>query len=92
METRNKLADPSMAKITSMEDQLSNTLKPVAPRHEFVHSLGQRIQEGNRSTFMHTVVSWHILAMLIAGFASLAVLLAMFSRALVALSKRRRTA
>ena len=85
------LADASMAKITSMENQLSGTLKPVAPRQEFVHGLGQRIQAGNRPAFMNPIVSWHILAMLIAGFVSLAVLLAMVSRALLALPGKKRT-
>jgi hypothetical protein len=86
------LADASMAKITSMENRLSGTLKPVAPRQEFVHGLGQRIQAGNRTAFMNPIASWHILAMLIAGLVSLAVLLAMVARALLALSGKKRTA
>lgn len=86
------LADASMAKISSMENRLSGALKPVAPRKEFVHGLGQRIQAGNQTGFVHTVANWHILAMLIAGFVSLAVLLAMMARALLALSGKKRTA
>jgi len=86
------LADASKAKISSMEHQLSGALKPVAPRQEFVHGLGERIQAGNGSGLVYTVANWHILAMLIAGFVSLAVLLAMVARALLALSGKKRVA
>ena len=86
------LADASMEKISSMEHRLSGALKPVAARREFVNGLGQRIQGGNRPGFVYTVANWHILAMLIAGFVSLAVLLAMVARALLALSGKRRAA
>jgi hypothetical protein len=86
------LADASMAKISSMEHRLSGALKPVAPRQEFVHGLGERIQAGNQSGFVYTVANWHILAMLVAGFVSLAVLLAMVARALLVLSGRKRIA
>jgi len=86
------LADASMAKISSMEHRLSGALKPVAPRQEFVHGLGERIQAGNRLDFVYTVANWHVLAMLIAGFVSLAVLLAMVARALLALSGKKRVA
>ncbi len=41
---------------------------------------------------MNPIANWHILAMLIAGFVSLAVLLAMVTRALLALAGKRRTA
>jgi hypothetical protein len=92
MGTGNKLADASMAKISSMEKRLSGTLKAVAPRREFVHGLGQRILAGNRGTLVNQVVNWHILAALIAGFISLAVLLAMAARALLMLSGKKRTA
>ena len=72
------LADATLARISSLENRLSGTLKPVAPRQEFVHGLGQRIQAGNQTSFVHTVANWPILALLIAGFVSLAVLLAVF--------------
>jgi len=86
------LPDASMAKISSMENRLSGALKPVAPRQEFVHGLGQRIQAGTRTGLVHTVAQWPILALLIAGFVSLAVLLAMVMRALLALSGKKRAA
>jgi hypothetical protein len=88
----NNLPDVSMARISSMENRLSGALKPVAPRQEFIHGLGQRIQATNRTGLVLTVANWHILAMLIAGFVSLAVLLAMMARALLALSGKKRTA
>jgi hypothetical protein len=83
------LADTSMAKISAIENRLSGALTPVAPRREFVNGLGQRIQSGNRSGLVYTVANWHILAMLIAGFVSLAVVLAMVMRALVTISGKR---
>jgi hypothetical protein len=86
------LADASKAKISFMENRLSGTLKPVAARREFVYGLGQRIQGGNRTAFVNRIANWPILAMLIAGLVSLAVLLAMVSRALLALSGKKRAA
>ena len=85
-----RIADASMAKISSMENRLSGTLKPVAPRQEFVHGLGHRIQAGNRAAFVNHIANWNIFAMLIAGLISLAVLLAMMSRALLMLSGKKR--
>jgi hypothetical protein len=92
MGTGKIMADASMAKISSMENRLTGTLKTVAPRSEFVHILGQRIQAGNRAAFVTNVVNWYILALLIAGFAFLATLLAMVVRAMLALSGKKRTA
>ena len=86
------LADASMAKISAMENRLSGALKPVTPRREFVNGLGQRIQSGNRTGLVYTFANWHILAMLIAGFVSLAVLVAMVMRTLLVLSGKRRAA
>ena len=87
-----KLADASMAKIKSLENQLSGTLKPIAPRREFVNGLGQRIQAGNQATLVNYITNWHILAMLIASLVSLTVFLAMLARALLALFGKKRTA
>jgi hypothetical protein len=84
------LADASMAKISSMENRLSGTLKPVAPRQEFIHGLGQRIQAGNRTAFVNHIANLHILAILIAGLVSLAVLAAMVSRALLVMAEKKR--
>jgi hypothetical protein len=87
-----KIADASMAKINLLENRLSGALKPIAPRREFVDGLGQRIQTGKQVAFVTHITDWYILAMLIAGLASLAVFLAMLARALLALSGKKRTA
>jgi len=92
MKLGNILANASMEKISSMESRLSGTLKPVAPRQEFVHGLGQRIQAGERTSLLNPIPSWHILAMLIGGLVSLAVLVAMVTRALVILAGKKRLA
>jgi hypothetical protein len=86
------LADASLEKISSMENRLSGTLKPVAPRQEFVHGLGQRIQAGNQPAFVNTIVNWHIIGLILASFVSLAMLLAMLARALLALTGKKRSA
>jgi len=87
-----RFADASMATITSLENRLSGTLKPITPRQEFIHGLGQRIQAGNRTALVNHVPNWHILAMMIAGLVSLAVFLAMVARALLTLFGKKRTA
>jgi hypothetical protein len=92
MRTGKSLADASMAKISSMENRLSGTLKAVAPRREFVHGLSQRILSGSRVVLENRTANWHVLAVVIAGFVSLAVLLAMVARALLSLSGKKRTA
>jgi hypothetical protein len=71
---------------------LSGTLKPIAARREFVHGLGERIQTGSRATVENYVANWHILAAMIAGFVSLAVLLAMLARLLLGPGRKKRTA
>lgn len=92
METQKKSADASKAKISSMESRLLGTLRPVTPRREFVRGLGRRILDNSRVGLENNVTNWHILALLIAGLASLAMLLAMLARALLALSAKKRTA
>jgi hypothetical protein len=86
------LADATLAKISLLENRLSGTLKPVAPRQEFVHGLGQRIQTGTRTTFVNPATNWHLLAIIIAGLVSLAMLLAMVARAILMQTGRKRTA
>ena len=93
MGVRKNIADASLAKIAALENRLSGTLKPVAPRQEFLNGLNQRIsQSKNRTMMVNHVANWHILAAIIAGFVSLAVLLAMVMRALLALGQKKRTA
>ena len=67
-------------------------MKPVRPRQEFVHGLSRRIRTRNRAAFVNNIANWHILAVLIAGFVSVAVVLAMMARALLALAGKKRAA
>jgi len=87
-----RIADASLATISALEKQLSGTLKPLAPPQNFVHDLGHRIQAGSRVSLVNHVANWHILALLIAGFLTLAMLLAMVARALIGLAGKKRTA
>lgn len=85
-----RIANASLATISALEKKLSGTLKPVMPPKDFVHDLGHRIQAGSRVTLVNHVANWHILALLIAGLVSLAMLLAMVARALLGLSNKKR--
>ncbi|MGA2489537.1 MAG: hypothetical protein ABSF99_05035 [Anaerolineales bacterium] len=87
-----KLADASKAKINSLENRLSRTLKPITPRREFVEGLGQRIQVRKPAALVNYINNWHILAMLIASLVSLTVFLGMLARALLALLGKKRAA
>jgi hypothetical protein len=92
MGTGKNLGNGSMVRISSMENRLSGILKPVTARREFVRGLGQRILTGNRAAFEIHAANWHILAALIAGFVSLAVLVAMVVRALLIVTGKKRIA
>ena len=92
MEASKRFAEASKAKLASLESRLSGILKPVAPRREFVHGLGHRIQEGGRAAFVNRVANWHFLAMLAAGLVSLAIFLAVAGRALLSLLEKKRAA
>jgi hypothetical protein len=92
METRKKPAETSKTNISSMEERLLGTLKPIAPRREFVRGLGRHILAGNQGISMNKVADWPVLAALIAGLVSLAIFLAMVARALLSLSEKKRAA
>ena len=92
METRKKPAETSKADISSMEERLLGTLKPIAPRREFVRGLERHILARNQGTSVNQVADWPVLAALIAGLVSLAIFLAMVARALLSLSEKKRTA
>ena len=81
-----------MAKIESLENRLSGTLKPVMPRKEFVNRLSQTMQTRYRPTFVNHVANWHIYAMAVAGLVSITVVLAVIVRSLVEAAGRERTA
>jgi hypothetical protein len=84
-----KFANASMEKISSMEHRLSGVLRPIKPRKEFVHEVAQRIQTKTQTAFVDRVAEWHLAAMLIAGFISMAVFLAVLGRVLSSLLKRK---
>jgi hypothetical protein len=91
--TMKQLADASLAKIASLENRLSGVLRPIKPRKEFVHGVAQRIQTGNQATFLvDRLANWHLIAMLIAGFISLGVILAVVGRVVQSLLGKKRTA
>jgi hypothetical protein len=90
MNTRmRKFADASMEKINSMENRLSGVFKPIKPRKEFVHDVAKRIQTNTQTAFVDRVAEWHFVAMLIAGFISMAVFLAVLGRVLMSLLKKK---
>ncbi len=84
-----KFADASMEKISSMENRLSGVLKPIKPSKEFVNEVAQRIQTNSTTTFVDRVAEWRLIAMLIAGFLSMAVFLAVLGRVLSTLLRRK---
>jgi hypothetical protein len=87
-----KFADASMEKITSMENRLSGVLKPIKPRKEFVYEIAQRIQTKTQTSLVDRVAEWHFVALLIGGFISIAVFLAILARVLSSLLKKKTTA
>jgi hypothetical protein len=79
----NRLSEASMAKIASLENRLSGTLKPVTPRKEFVHGLGRQIQSGYRPTLVDKVTQWPLFALLAAALVSVVVFIGFIVHALV---------
>jgi len=88
---KEQFKDAAKLKVSSLENRLSGMFKPIAPRKEFVHGLGSRIQVGNRAVFVDRVANLHWLAILAAGLISLAVFLAVVVRALVSMTAKKRT-
>jgi hypothetical protein len=87
-----RFSEASMAKIASLENRLSGALKPVAPRKEFVHGLGQQIQSNYRPTLVDRGANWHLYALMAAAVVSLAVFLGFIIRAFVETATKKRTA
>jgi hypothetical protein len=92
METQKKPTVTSKTNISSMEELLLGTLKPIAPRREFIRGLERHILARNQGTSVNQVADWPVLAALIAGLVSLAIFLAMVARALLSLSEKKRAA
>ncbi len=87
-----KFADASMEKISSMENRLSGVLKPIKPRKEFVHDVAQRIQTKTQTALVDRVAEWHFIALLVGGFISITVFLAILGKVLSILIKKKTTA
>jgi hypothetical protein len=87
-----KFADASMEKITSMENRLSGVLQPIKPRKEFVHDVAQRIQTKTQTAFVDRVAEWHLIAILIAGFLSMTVLMAVLARVITSMFRKKSSA
>jgi hypothetical protein len=87
-----KLADASVGRISSLENQLSGVLKPIKPRREFVHGVAQRIQTGTQLAFVDRIADWHLIAVMIAGLISLTVVLTIVGRVLLSLLGKKPTA
>jgi hypothetical protein len=87
-----QFADASRGKILSMEHRLSGVLRPIKPRKEFVHGIGQHIRANPGVDFVDRLSNRHFTAVLIAGLISLAIFLALIGRALLALIDKKTTA
>jgi|APHig6443718053_1056840.scaffolds.fasta_scaffold577423_1 hypothetical protein len=85
MKTARQIVEASKAKISSLENKLAGTLKPVAPRREFVHGLGSHIKTNTPPTIVSRLASIHSTLILIAGLLSVSVLVAVGVRALLTL-------
>lgn len=72
-------------KINGLEKKLSGTLRPVAPRTEFVRGLGRRIQSLRNTVVQARADTWQFVLLMLAGFLSLGVALAVLGRALFTL-------
>ncbi len=83
-------ASERAARLASLEDRLSGILKPVPPRKEFVRGLSNRIQSGERASFVNHVANWHFVVMVIASLFSLIVLIVVGIRMLLALGEKKR--
>jgi hypothetical protein len=68
--------------VNRLEDQLAGTLRPIAPRKEFVHGLGHRIKRLRRTMQDAGAGTWRFILLALAGLLSLGLLLALAGRTL----------
>ncbi|MBN2388724.1 MAG: hypothetical protein JXB85_17030 [Anaerolineales bacterium] len=66
-----------------LEGRLENVLRPLAPRREFVDTLGHRIE--SRPPAIVNYLDWRFLLFVLAGVLSMGVTLAVIARKLIAL-------
>lgn len=65
-----------------LEDRLAGMLRPVAPRKEFVHGLGNRINSFRNTLTKARSDSWQLIVFMLAGLLSMGLLLALTRTAL----------
>jgi hypothetical protein len=68
-----------------LENRLSQLLKPVSPRREFVQGLGNHIHSLRATVSQVRMNTWQMILLMLAGLLSLGVLLAFAGRGLFAL-------
>jgi len=68
--------------VDRLEHRLAGTLRPIAPRREFVHGLGNRIRGFRRVVLDASANTWQFVLLVVAGFISLGLLFALLGRAL----------
>ncbi len=85
MKTARQIVADSKAKLGTLESKLAGTLKPVAPRREFVTGLGSHIKTTRPPAIVDRLAGVNSALILIAGLLSLGVLVALGMRALFAL-------
>jgi hypothetical protein len=85
MKSARQIVEASKAKINMLESKLAGTLKPVAPRREFVRGLGSHIKTNKSPAIVSRLASVHSTLILIAGLLSVSVLVAVGVRALFTL-------
>jgi hypothetical protein len=87
----NKLSDELGGRISSMENRLSGTFKPIKPRREFVSGIARRIQTIPRVAYVNGIENWHLIALLVAGLLSVTIFLTFLGRALLSLVEKEDT-
>jgi hypothetical protein len=92
MSVARQFVDASKATLNSLENQLSGVFKPVPPRKEFVHRLGNQIQSIHQPTIVHRLTSTHYLLILMASLLSIGTLLVVGARAIFSLVEVHRKA
>lgn len=85
MKSARQIVEASKAKFNALESKLAGTLKPVAPRREFVRGLESRIKTNRPLAIVSRLAGVHSALILIAGLLSVGVVIALLMRGLVAL-------
>lgn len=88
MQAGRKFVEASKAKLNSLESRLAGTFKPIAPRSEFVHGLGQRIQTVRPARMVDRLAGLRIFLLVMAGMLSFGLLVVGVRALLVLLEKK----